>query len=445
MPEAYDNPFSGLQRGLQSGLTMGLQIRQQNMAEAELVQKQRAAEAELAQKKTQQEFENNSKKATQSMAIIGDANVPESSRLEVYNKSFVPAWNAISPDAPLTNIDALPNDAAKFAKRALAIYNSSDYDLPTKKKFLIALYAEAENANQKASVEGMMKDVTGQQEASMLGQAARIPDLQAGGYLSPEQAKEGTINAYQGGGQAGQDLLKGMLEGGKADKESTQTANLVSPKDGKAHVYKYNPQTDRYDIDQGLAPASSVGRDTYADTQILNRIVDKFNADPTIRAVEKMDEFANIIGEVAISDNPIGHASLETLMARASGEVGNLSEADKKPFGGSRALTAKTKQYFSEIYSGKKTPENIAFIQKLAETFRQAGVNKKRSIARERSKQYAAAHRGKFSEREIFDALSPDGGYIDKPSDRTVTRTGTDRKTGKKVIQYSDGSVEYGN
>jgi homospermidine synthase len=31
------------------------------------------------------------------------------------------------------------------------------------------------------------------------------------------------------------------------------------------------------------------------------------------------------------------------------------------------------------------------------------------------------------------------------PSGKTVTRTGIDRKTGKKVIQYSDGSVEYGN
>ena len=96
-------------------------------------------------------------------------------------------------------------------------------------------------------------------------------------------------------------------------------------------------------------------------------------------------------------------------MARASGEVGNLSEADKKPFGGSRALDAKIKQYFSELYKGKKTPENLKFISDLATTFQRTGQIKKVKLAKERAKQYSKALQGKMSENEIFEMLSPIG------------------------------------
>ena len=37
----------------------------------------------------------------------------------------------------------------------------------------------------------------------------------------------------------------------------------------------------------------------------------------------------------------------------------------------------KIKQVLSEIYSGHKTPENLKFIDALAETFRTAGKKKK--------------------------------------------------------------------
>jgi len=227
------------------------------------------------------------------------------------------------------------------------------------------------------------------------------------------------------------------------EKEFTQTTTLVSPQDGKPHVYKYNPLTDRYDIDQGLASKSE--SDRYADTQVLGRLVDKFNADPMVRKVETMDEFANIIIEVAQSDNPVGHASLPTLMARASGEVGNLSEADKAPFGGSKALIERMNQRMTEIYAGKRTPENLAFINQLAETFRKVGIRKKTSLARERAAQYSKAYRGKFSEEEIFNILSPGGEEAAFP---TPQRRATDKKektniTGQKTVEdMSDAELD---
>jgi hypothetical protein len=174
----------------------------------------------------------------------------------------------------------------------------------------------------------------------------------------------------------------------------------------------YDPKTgdEIKRIKQG--PVKDTKRDAYQQDAILQRQVNNFNASPTVQQAEKMDQFANLIIVAANSENPIAHASLETLMARASGEVGNLSEADKKPFGGSRAIMAKTQQYLSEIYNGKKTPENLAFIAQLAELFKKSGQEKKQSIARERSKQIANANKSMgWTPEFVFSVLSPDGEF----------------------------------
>jgi hypothetical protein len=162
-------------------------------------------------------------------------------------------------------------------------------------------------------------------------------------------------------------------------------------------------------------PVSKEKRDAYQSDAILQRQVNNFNSSPAVQKVEQMDQFSNLIIDAANSDNPIAHASLETLMARASGEVGNLSEADKKPFGGSRALVEKTKQALSEIYSGRKTPENLEFISQLADTFKQSGQRKKQAIARERAKQISSANKSMgWTPEFVFGVLSPDGVYDEK-------------------------------
>lgn len=174
------------------------------------------------------------------------------------------------------------------------------------------------------------------------------------------------------------------------------------------YVDMNKPEDVQKAVDAGYTETPK--RDSYREDAVLTRIVDKFNADPAIRKVEQMDTFANLIIDVSNSENPVGHASLETLMARASGEVGNLSEADKKPFGGSRALESKMAQYFSELYSGKKTTENLGFIRQLADTFRKVGQRKKTKLARERAEQYSRSNRRLgFTPDEIYDVLDPFG------------------------------------
>lgn len=279
-----------------------------------------------------------------------------------------------------------------------------------------------------------------QKGRSIGNQMAATPELQAqpnetldqtmGRQEAYDYAQNQRISALNEGGKVGQNLAEKInAQEIKPEKDYTQTATLMSKKDGKAHVYKYNPKTDNYDIDLGLAPKSE--SDRYADTQIMGRIVDKFNADPTVRKVESMDEFSQLIKDAANGNNPIAQTAIPTLMARASGEVGNLSEADKRPFGGSQAIVERVKRIFEEASTGKNTPENLKYINELADTFQAAGVRKKNSLARERAKQYSRVYKGKLSEQDIFDALSPGGDY----NAGSPTGTGAKKTSKFQIIQ----------
>ncbi|MCR4287037.1 MAG: hypothetical protein NUW09_03385 [Deltaproteobacteria bacterium] len=191
-----------------------------------------------------------------------------------------------------------------------------------------------------------------------------------------------------------------------------------------------NPNATGVEVVAAYKKATS-GRETYADTQILSRLVDKFIADPNVRAIEKMDEFSQLIKDAVTSENPIAHSAIPTLMARVAGEVGNLSEADKRPFGGGKALLSRLEQALTEMATGKRTAENMGYINQLADSFQNAGIHKKENLARERSKQYAKAYRGKFSEEEIFGMLSP-GSEYSPPAAKTTEqpqRRTTDKGT----------------
>lgn len=72
------------------------------------------------------------------------------------------------------------------------------------------------------------------------------------------------------------------------------------------------------------------------------------------------------------SNNPIADKSLVNFLARASGEVGALTEADKKPFGGSTAYAAQAAQFAKNARDGKFTTENRKFVTDLINTYETA-------------------------------------------------------------------------
>lgn len=133
---------------------------------------------------------------------------------------------------------------------------------------------------------------------------------------------------------------------------------------------------------------------TFEDKQQeqASKIVDKFEKDKVVqKANESIAQADNVI-QLASSENPIGHAAIPTFMARASGEVGNLSEADKAPFGGSQAIDSRIKQIISNYQRGELTPENQQFVVDLAQTMKKSANRNKAGRAFDLRDKYAKSY-----------------------------------------------------
>lgn len=135
-------------------------------------------------------------------------------------------------------------------------------------------------------------------------------------------------------------------------------------------------------------------------------LISKFNSDPNVRKYKQSIDEANMIRELAVSDNPIGAAAIPTFSARMSREVGNLSEADKAPFGGTRAILGRVEAALQEMSNGTLTDDNKAFIIELTEIISKNSIESLDREALLRSKQNATT--GLYGSQEnIHDTLNP--------------------------------------
>ena len=93
-------------------------------------------------------------------------------------------------------------------------------------------------------------------------------------------------------------------------------------------------------------------------------LVNKIEKDSSVKESQKvLDEAGNLRSIVETAkDNPIAAASIPTFMARVAGEVGNLSEADKRPFGGSRAIMERMDAALKQWSEGTLTDDNQKFL-----------------------------------------------------------------------------------
>lgn len=83
---------------------------------------------------------------------------------------------------------------------------------------------------------------------------------------------------------------------------------------------------------------------------------------------------AQAVKDILASNNPLGDNAIPTFMARASGEVGNLSEADKKPFGSAQDIQSRLESSMKMYAQGKLTDDNRKFISQLADTMQKASL-----------------------------------------------------------------------
>jgi hypothetical protein len=143
-----------------------------------------------------------------------------------------------------------------------------------------------------------------------------------------------------------------------------------------------------------------------SDDKIKKSLLEKFNADPSVRKAQQSLDSANIIRTLVDSNNPIAANAIPTFMARASGEVGNLSEADKAPFGGSQAILSRFQNALAQKATGRLTPENAAFITELANKMEGAAAGNIDSLAKLRSRQYSGLN-SSLKEDDLYGMLRP--------------------------------------
>lgn len=148
-------------------------------------------------------------------------------------------------------------------------------------------------------------------------------------------------------------------------------------------------------------------RDTSHGEKLINartNVTNKFNADKAVTKAQQSLDAANTIRDLATSGNPIASAAIPTYMARMSGEVGNLSEADKKPFGGSRAMLERMQAAFQQAATGTLTEDNKQYILGITDLIEKRSNVNLDALAKTRSEQYSAAD-PRMSSDEIYKML----------------------------------------
>lgn len=146
------------------------------------------------------------------------------------------------------------------------------------------------------------------------------------------------------------------------------------------------------------------------------KIIDTFNANPQVRKQQQAIDGAIAVRELALSGNPIAASAIPTYMARASGEVGNLSEADKAPFGGSSAILERLEAALTQKAIGQLSPENQQFLVDLSNIMEKNAEKNLDRKAREMSKQYGTGRIG-LKPDDIFKSLRPNSQYEEPKSD----------------------------
>jgi len=149
---------------------------------------------------------------------------------------------------------------------------------------------------------------------------------------------------------------------------------------------KVNPDTgliERFDANTGefISVQKTVGEFTPQQRQSLTSAYKALDGNTIFSEAKQGYNASKAIGVMLASDNPVATGTIKRQLAKASGEVGRLTEEDVMAFGGSQALFARIDQLVNELDTGTFTPENKVFMNELASIMaKQAQFNASREI-----------------------------------------------------------------
>lgn len=162
-----------------------------------------------------------------------------------------------------------------------------------------------------------------------------------------------------------------------------------------------------------------------------NKEVEKLN-----QGIQAMDTAEQVLQ----SGNPVGDQSVGVMFARASGDVGAVSDYAEKKYGGSKALLDRISQAKEEWQSGKISPKNRKFMLELTQTYRQAKSKQKETIADKYANQAhsAASLTGFETTPEELKVMIT--GEPAKPEPKVETGRNYSKSLNQTQIMYSDGT-----
>jgi hypothetical protein len=239
--------------------------------------------------------------------------------------------------------------------------------------------------------------ISGREKVLQLVNARGLAGAQKTGAKAAEEAPDTpTAIAYR------DQLLTLDPEGSKKGLyEKMGKSDLLKAINAKAGVSKAESMASRADT----AEKGQEFKETEEERKRLTSFTDKYNTDQQTQKGEQSISAANDVRNLANTNNPIAAASIPTFLARASGEVGALSEADKAPFGGSRSVVARLEAAVTQNATGKLTPENRRFVLELSQVMERSAQQKLDRTAWKHANQ-KAKDLGKTPE-ELYERVRP--------------------------------------
>jgi len=161
----------------------------------------------------------------------------------------------------------------------------------------------------------------------------------------------------------------------------------------------------------------------------IENLQNGFNKDKQVIKAEERIQSAQTLKEL-VNGNPITQEAAKTFAAKASGEVGALSDQDRAAYGGSKAILSKLNSAINQAATGELTEENKKFMNELAVKFEQAGQRDLSARLNLYTKQ--ASKRIQLPESEIREIIRPTIDEI-QPDNTPSTIIRLDPKTNRKV------------
>jgi hypothetical protein len=193
-----------------------------------------------------------------------------------------------------------------------------------------------------------------------------------------EEAKEIAQNKFE----ITEARLQGVLKASKDRLDLAERRHGIDSAEAERRLANHELNKDKYTV----SVVNTISKDKIMSnsTMALNEI--------------------NIALDILEAGNPVGDKAIVNFLARATGEVGALTEGDKEAFKGSSEITAKIKQlYQTYLADGKLTEENRQYLISFAKDMQDGNRRNKARRLEELADQKATQS---LSRDEIMDRFT---------------------------------------